>query len=37
MKIRSHREWEVYILSFDTGMKIYEITKRFPKDETYSF
>jgi len=36
MKIRSHRELEVYMLSFDTAMKIFEITKRFPKEETYS-
>ena len=36
MKIRSHRELEVYNLSFDTAMKIFEITKRFPKEETYS-
>jgi len=36
MKIRSHRELDVYILSFGTAMKIFEITKRFPKEETYS-
>jgi four helix bundle protein len=36
MKIRSHRELEVYSLSFDTAMKIFEITKRFPKEEIYS-
>ena len=24
------------MLSFDTAMKIFEITKRFPKEETYS-
>jgi four helix bundle protein len=36
MKIRSHRELEVYILSFDTAMKIFEITKKFPKEELYS-
>jgi four helix bundle protein len=36
MKIRTHRELEVYSLSFDTAMKIFEITKRFPKEETYS-
>jgi four helix bundle protein len=36
MKIRSHRELEVYILSFDTAMKIFEISKGFPKEETYS-
>jgi four helix bundle protein len=36
MKIRSHRELEVYCLSFDLAMQIFEITKKFPKDETYS-
>jgi four helix bundle protein len=36
MKIRSHKELEVYLLSFETAMKIFEITKRFPKEETYS-
>ena len=36
MKIRSHRELEVYILSFQTAMKIFELTKKFPKEETYS-
>ena len=36
MKIRSHRELEVYILSFETAMQIFEISKGFPKEETYS-
>ena len=36
MKIRSHRELDVYILSFGTAMKIFEISKSFPKEETYS-
>jgi four helix bundle protein len=36
MKIRSHRELEVYVLSFQTAMKIFEISKGFPKEETYS-
>ena len=36
MKIRSHRELDVYILSFDTAMNIFEISKGFPKEETYS-
>jgi len=36
MKIRSHKELDVYKLSFDTAMTIFEITKRFPKEETYS-
>src|SRR5664280_95953 len=36
MKIRSHRELEVYILSFETAMQIFEISKGFPKEEVYS-
>ena len=36
MKIRSHKELDVYKLSFDAAMTIYEITRRFPKEETYS-
>jgi four helix bundle protein len=36
MKIRSHRELEVYNLSFNSAMKIIEISKSFPKEETYS-
>ena len=36
MKIRSHRELEVYHLSFNSAMKIFEISKSFPKEETYS-
>ncbi len=36
MKIRSHKELEVYKLSFISAMKIFEISKRFPKEETYS-
>jgi four helix bundle protein len=36
MKIRSHKELEVYILSFESAMKIFKISKRFPKEETYS-
>jgi four helix bundle protein len=36
MKIRSHRELEVYSLSFSSAMKIFELTKRFPKEESYS-
>jgi four helix bundle protein len=34
--IRSVRDLEVYRKAFDTAMKVYEISKSFPKDETYS-
>lgn len=36
MKIRSHRELDVYKLSFKSSMEIFHITKNFPKEETYS-
>jgi four helix bundle protein len=36
MKIRTHKELEVYKLAFDGAMKIFEITKKFPKEEIYS-
>jgi four helix bundle protein len=36
MKIRTHKELEVYQLAFQAAMKIFEITKSFPKEETYS-
>jgi len=34
--IKSHRELEVYKMSFNTAMEIFEKTKGFPKEETYS-
>jgi four helix bundle protein len=36
MKIREHTELEVYRKAFDAAMSIFEITKKFPKEETYS-
>jgi len=36
MKIRTHKELEVYKLSFDAAIRIFEISKRFPREETYS-
>ncbi len=34
--IRSHEELEVYKLAFESAMKVFEISKMFPKSETYS-
>lgn len=34
--IRSHEELEVYQLAFDGAMEIFEVSKRFPREETYS-
>ena len=36
MKIKTYKDLDVYNLSFTSGMKIFEITKKFPKDEKYS-
>ena len=35
-RIQTHRELEVYQKAFDAAMKIYELSKSFPKEETYS-
>jgi len=35
-KIITHRDLNVYQLSFEVGMKIFRLTKSFPKEETYS-
>ena len=36
MKIRSHKDLEVYKLAFKAAMEIFEMSKKFPKEETYS-
>jgi len=35
-RIYSVRDLDVYKLSFKTAMEIFEMTKKFPKEETYS-
>jgi four helix bundle protein len=35
-KIRSHQDLQVYRKAFDAAMDIFEASKRFPKEETYS-
>jgi four helix bundle protein len=35
-KIRTHRDLDVYQKAFETAMEIFELSKRFPKEETYS-
>ena len=35
-KIRYHWELDVYKLSVDAAMKIFEASKKFPREETYS-
>lgn len=35
-KIKTHHDLKVFQLSFEAGMEIFELTKTFPKEETYS-
>ena len=35
-RIRSHRELDVFKMSFNASMKLYEISKGFPREEQYS-
>jgi four helix bundle protein len=35
-KIRTVRDLKVYRLAFDSAMEIFELTKKFPKEELYS-
>jgi four helix bundle protein len=35
-KIKTHRDLKVFQLSFEAGMEIYNLSKSFPKAETYS-
>jgi four helix bundle protein len=35
-RIKSVRDLEVYRKAFDAGMKIFEVSKGFPKEEMYS-
>lgn len=36
MSIKSIRDLKVYRLAFELAMKVFELTKKFPKEETYS-
>ncbi|HPT14088.1 MAG TPA: four helix bundle protein [Bacteroidales bacterium] len=35
-RIHSHKDLNVYKLSFEAGMSIFNLSKKFPKEETYS-
>jgi len=35
-QIKTHNELKVYMLSFEAGMKIFHLTRNFPKEEIYS-
>ena len=34
--IRTHRELDVYKMGFDSSMRIFELTKKFPAEERFS-
>ena len=34
--IRSHEELDVYRMAFDAAMRVFEISRSFPREETYS-
>jgi hypothetical protein len=36
MRIERHTDLHVYRKAFDVAMKVFEVSRRFPKDETYS-
>lgn len=36
MRIRTHKDLEVFKLSFEAAMRIFQLSKKFPKEETYS-
>ncbi len=36
MKINTHRDLEVYRLAFEAAMRVFEVSKGFPKEEHYS-
>ncbi|WP_340102548.1 four helix bundle protein [Rhodohalobacter sp. 8-1] len=36
MRIRSHRELDVYQMSFNASMNLFELSKSFPREEQYS-
>jgi len=35
-EIRKHKDLKVFQLSFEAGLEIFELTKKFPKEEKYS-
>jgi len=36
-RIKTHRELDVYRMGFEAAMKVFEVTKGFPKEEVYHF
>ncbi len=35
-RIKTHSDLEVYQMAFEAAMRTFELTKRFPKEETYA-
>ncbi len=35
-RIRTHKDLNVFKISFEAGMEVFNLTKGFPKEETYS-
>jgi len=35
-RIRSHRDLDVYQMAFESAMRIFEVSKEFPREEQYS-
>ncbi|MBN2501512.1 MAG: four helix bundle protein [Anaerolineales bacterium] len=35
-RITNHKELDVYKLAFESAMQVFEISKSFPKEETYA-
>lgn len=33
---KTHRDLEVYQMAFEAAMRVFELTKRFPKEEIYA-
>ena len=36
MKIRSHRDLDVFNMAFEAAMEIFDLTRNFPKEEKFS-
>ena len=36
MKIKTHKDLEVYQMAFEAAMEIFELSKTFPVEEKYS-
>ncbi|MEA3376633.1 MAG: four helix bundle protein, partial [Chloroflexota bacterium] len=35
-KIRTHRQLDVYQMAFEAAMRVFELSKEFPRQETFS-